>query len=220
MTSASSAEARRRAAFAGSRETAPSAARSGAVEPPAAPDDPAARLRERIRTVPDFPRPGVSFRDITPLLSDAADFAAAIEALADPFAGRGLSVVASIESRGFLFAAPLALSLGVGLAVLRKPGKLPRETVRREYRLEYGESALEMHRDAVGPGDRVLIVDDVLATGGSAAAAGEVVSGQGAAVVGYSFLIELESLGGRERLAANFDPGAAAPVIHAVLRYP
>lgn len=220
MTSASSAEARRRAAFAGSRETAPAAARSGAVEPPAAPEDPAARLRERIRTVPDFPRPGVSFRDITPLLSDAADFAAAVEAMADPFAGRGLSVAASIESRGFLFAAPLALSLGVGLAVLRKPGKLPRETVRREYRLEYGESALEMHRDAVGPGDRVLIVDDVLATGGSAAAAGEVVSGQGAAVVGYSFLIELESLRGRERLAANHDPGAAAPVIHAVLRYP
>lgn len=219
MTSASSAEARRRAAFAGSRETAPAAARSGAVEPPAAPEDPAG-LRERIRTVPDFPRPGVSFRDITPLLSDAADFAAAVEAMADPFAGKGLSVVASIESRGFLFAAPLALSLGVGLAVLRKPGKLPRETVRREYRLEYGESALEMHRDAVGPGDRVLIVDDVLATGGSAAAAGEVVSGQGAAVVGYSFLIELESLGGRERLAANHAPGAAAPVIHAVLRYP
>lgn len=211
MTSASSAEPRRdAAALAEFRGTSPAAAA----------EDLAARLRQRIRTVPDFPRPGVSFRDITPLLADTADFAAAVEAMADPFTGKGLSVAAGIESRGFLFAAPLALSLGVGLAVLRKPGKLPRETVRREYRLEYGESALEMHRDAVGPGDRVLIVDDVLATGGSAAAAGEIVSGQGAAVVGYSFLIELEVLGGRERLAANHDSGAAAPVIHAVLRYP
>ena len=180
-----------------------------------------ARLRQRIREVPDFPRPGVLFRDITPLLRAPDDFAAAIEALTLPFAGQDLSLVAGIESRGFLFAAPAASRLGVGLVPLRKPGKLPGATVRRGYRLEYGEDALEMHRDAVAPGDRVLLVDDVIATGGSAAAAAALLSARGARVVGGSFLIELAALGGRERVrSGERRENSAAPVIHTVLRYP
>ena len=175
----------------------------------------AASLRERIRSVPDYPQPGVLFRDITPLLRDAAAFAAAVEAMAAPFDDDDLALVASIESRGFLFAAPLALRLGAGLALLRKPDKLPAATVAEDYRLEYGAGRLEMHVDAVEPGARVLVVDDVLATGGSAAAATALVSRRGGVVAGYSFLIELEGLGGRGRLEAG-----AAPAIHSVLRFP
>lgn len=189
---------------ASSSESAAAAAETGA-----------ASLRERIRSVPDYPQPGVLFRDITPLLRDAAAFAAAVEAMAAPFDDDDLALVASIESRGFLFAAPLALRLGAGLALLRKPDKLPAPTVAEDYRLEYGAGRLEMHVDAVEPGARVLVVDDVLATGGSAAAATALVSRRGGVVAGYSFLIELEGLGGRGRLEAG-----AAPAIHSVLRFP
>lgn len=196
-------------------------------EPPrtAPPDDAPghleSRLRGRIREFPDFPRPGVLFRDITPLLRDPGDFAAAVEALTRPFVGQSVSLVAGIESRGFLFAPPAAARLGVGLVLLRKPGKLPGATIRRSYRLEYGEDALEIQADAVSPGERVLLVDDVLATGGSAAAAGEMLSARGARVVACSFLIELRSLGGRERVRAIRRPEKTdAPAVHAVLRYP
>lgn len=207
MTSASSSEA----------AAAPGAA--GAVGPAGATGT--ARLRERIRSVPDYPQPGVLFRDITPLLRDASAFAAAVEAMAAPFDGAALALVASIESRGFLFAAPLALRLGAGLALLRKPDKLPAATVAEDYRLEYGAGRLEMHVDAVEPDARVLVVDDVLATGGSAAAATALVSRRGGVVAGYSFLIELEGLGGRGRLESGpAADGAAPPAIHSVLRFP
>ena len=194
---------------------------AGPARPEIDPGSPAARLRRRIRSIPDFPRPGVLFRDLFPLLRDPDDFAAAVEALSLPFVGREIALVAGIESRGFLLAGPVASRLGAGLTPLRKPGKLPGETIRRAYRLEYGESALEMQVDAVGPGERVLLVDDVLATGGSAAAASALLRAQGARVVGCSFLIELRALGGREHLRADRAPrDPAGPAIHTVLRYP
>lgn len=180
----------------------------------------AARLRERIRPVPDYPQPGVLFRDITPLLRDAAAFAAAVEAMAAPFDREDLALVASIESRGFLFAAPLALRLRAGLALLRKPDKLPAPTLAEDYRLEYGAGRLEMHVDAVEPDARVLVVDDVLATGGSAAAATALVSRRGGVVAGYSFLLELEGLGGRRRLETGAATDRPATTIHSVLRFP
>ncbi len=158
------------------------------------------QLRARIRDVPDFPKKGVVFKDITPVLADADLFRAVVERMAAHFRGERISKVVGIESRGFLFAAPLALALGAGLVIVRKPGKLPWRTVRQVYALEYGEDALERHLDAVGPGDRVLVADDVLATGGTADAVGRLVSGQGAELVGYSFLIELLFLHGARRL--------------------
>jgi adenine phosphoribosyltransferase len=153
--------------------------------------------------VANFPKPGVTFKDITPLLLDAALFRRAVELMAAPFVQLGASRVISIESRGFLLGAPIALALEAGLVPIRKPGKLPAARDRVEYALEYGVDALEMHRDAVGPGDRVLIVDDVLATGGTAAGAAQLVRGQGAAVLGLTFLIELDFLKGREKLAGE-----------------
>lgn len=224
MISASSPEPPPRAAPADSKP-AP-VAESPRTDAPTGPPDRTpleleARLRKRIRAIPDFPRPGVLFRDLMPLLRDADDFAAAVEALTLPFVGREIASVAGIESRGFLLAGPVASRLGAGLTPLRKPGKLPGETIRRGYRLEYGESALEMQVDAVEPGERVLLVDDVLATGGSAAAASALLGARGARVVGCSFLVELRALGGRERLRADRAPGdPAAPAIHTVLRYP
>ena len=158
------------------------------------------QLYRRIRDVPNFPKPGVVFKDITPLLLDAALFRRAIEWMAAPFRKFGVSRVISIESRGFLLGAPIALALEAGLVPIRKPGKLPAERGRVEYALEYGTDALEMHRDAVSPADRVLIVDDVLATGGTAEAAAKLVRVHDAAVVGFTFLIELDFLKGRERL--------------------
>jgi len=160
-------------------------------------------IRACIRDVPNFPKPGVTFKDITPLLLDAALFRRAVELMAAPFAQQGASRVISIESRGFLLGAPIALALEAGLVPIRKPGKLPAARDRVEYALEYGVDALEMHRDAVGAGDRVLIVDDVLATGGTAAGAAQLVRGQGAAVLGLTFLIELDFLKGREKLAGE-----------------
>ena len=157
-------------------------------------------LRRAIREVPDFPKPGIGFKDVTPILLDAGWFAYAVEQMAAPYATAKISRVVSIESRGFIFGAPIALQLGAGLVPIRKPGKLPAATHRVEYALEYGTDALEMHHDAVGPQDRVLVVDDVLATGGTAAAAAQLVGATGGAVVGFTFLIELDFLNGRQRL--------------------
>lgn len=157
-------------------------------------------IRQRIQDVSNFPKPGIVFKDITPLLLDATLFRGAVELMTDPFRGVGASRVISIESRGFLLGAPIALALEAGLVPIRKPGKLPGLRDRVEYALEYGVDALEMHSDAVGPADRVLIVDDVLATGGTAAGAARLVRGRGAAVVGFTFLIELDFLKGREKL--------------------
>jgi adenine phosphoribosyltransferase len=157
-------------------------------------------IRGRIRDVPNFPKPGVTFKDITPLLLDAGLFRRAVELMTAPFQQLGASRVISIESRGFLLGAPIALALEAGLVPIRKPGKLPGARDRVEYALEYGVDALEMHRDAVGSADRVLIVDDVLATGGTAEGAARLVRGQGAALLGFTFLIELDFLKGREKL--------------------
>jgi adenine phosphoribosyltransferase len=168
-------------------------------------------LYDVIRNVPDFPKPGILFRDITPLLLDAKRFAQATELMAHPFNGAHVTRVVAIESRGFLLGAPVAVALSAGLVPIRKPGKLPSERHRVEYALEYGTDALEMHGDAITAADRVLIVDDVLATGGTAAAADALVRQSGAAIVGYSFLIELAGLRGRERL-----PGRH---VEALLRY-
>jgi len=161
--------------------------------------------------VPDFPKPGVVFKDITPLLMEAKLFAGAVERMVAPYRGEGITRVVAIESRGFLLGAPIAVALDAGLVPIRKPGKPPAARERVEYALEYGTDAVEMHRDALAPGDRVLLVDDVLATGGTAEAAGRLVRSRGVALVGYSFLIELAFLGGRKRL------GDAR--IEALLRY-
>jgi adenine phosphoribosyltransferase len=151
-----------------------------------------------VREVPDFPKPGVMFKDITPLLADGPAFAALIEAWAAQHPD--IDVVAGIEARGFILAAPLAIRLGVGFVPVRKEGKLPGVTRRASYALEYGEATLEVTADAVRPGHRILLVDDVLATGGTAAAATQLLEGEGAVVVGLQVLMELTFLGGRDRL--------------------
>lgn len=165
--------------------------------------DVAARVAAAIRDVPDFPRPGINFKDITPVLLDAGLFRDATEAMAAPFAGDRISHVVAIESRGFILGAPVAQSLGAAFVPFRKPGKLPHIVERIEYELEYGVDALECHRDALGGGQRVLIVDDVLATGGTAAAACGLVEGLGDVVVGCSFLVELSFLEGRRKLGGR-----------------
>jgi adenine phosphoribosyltransferase len=157
-------------------------------------------LKTRIRDVPDFPQPGILFRDITPLLADPVAFGAAVAAMAERWRGEGVEVVAGVESRGFLFGAPLALALGLPFVPVRKAGKLPHDTLRHEYALEYGTATLEVHRDAVASGRRVLVVDDVLATGGTAAAAARLIGMLGAEVVGFAFLMELGFLNGRAAL--------------------
>jgi len=157
-------------------------------------------LRRTIRDVNNFPKPGIVFKDVTPVLLEPRLFQAAVQAMAEPYRSARITRVVSIESRGFLFGAPIALALGAGLVPIRKPGKLPAATQRVEYALEYGTDALEMHHDAVQAGDRVLVVDDVLATGGTANAAVQLVGGTGASVVGFTFLIELDFLKGRQRL--------------------
>lgn len=168
-------------------------------------------LRAFVRDVPDFPKPGILFRDVTPLLSDPQALAAAVHALAEPFQGRGVQKVLGIESRGFVFGAPVALALGAGLTLVRKAGKLPWRTRRTSYDLEYGTDTVEMHEDAVVPGERVLLVDDLIATGGTAAAAVQLARDAGAEVVGCAFLIELTVLDGRERLGVDD--------VHVLLRY-
>lgn len=160
-------------------------------------------LNKYIRTVADFPEKGILFRDITPLLGEPDAFSYAIDRIAELVAHEKIDRIAAIESRGFLFGAPLAVASGAGIAIIRKKGKLPYTTVTKSYELEYGSNTLELHSDAILPGERVLVVDDVLATGGTAHAAGELVRMLGGEVVGNTFLIELLSLKGRDRLASD-----------------
>ncbi len=157
-------------------------------------------LKAKIRNVPDFPRPGIGFKDITTLIKDGAAFHQAIEAMAQWYNPNEIDLVLGIESRGFIFAAALAYKWGKGMVVVRKPGKLPAEKVREEYSLEYGTDAIEIHKDAIARGQRVLVVDDLLATGGTVAAACRLVEKLGGKVAGIAFLIELSFLKGIERL--------------------
>jgi adenine phosphoribosyltransferase len=162
--------------------------------------DPLRYVRGLIREIPDFPQPGILFRDITPLLADPKAFHIVLDAIAHHFVGERVDAVVGVESRGFIFGGALAARLNASFVPVRKPGKLPYRTDKVSYSLEYGEAELEMHRDSLREGSSVLVVDDLLATGGTAAAAGELVHRQGAFVIAYAFVIELVSLGGRERL--------------------
>ena len=168
-------------------------------------------LKSKIRHVPDFPKPGILFYDITTLLSDPAGFRHVIDALVAPHAGQGIDRVVGIESRGFILAAAVADRLGAGFVPIRKPGKLPSTTITEAYALEYGTDRLEIHADAVGPSHRVLVVDDVLATGGTARAAVNLVQRLGSTLHGTAFLIELDFLRGREKLTDT--------PVYSVLRY-
>jgi adenine phosphoribosyltransferase len=165
--------------------------------------DLAASVRSALRDVPDFPKAGILFKDITPVLGDARLLARVTRAMAQPFTGSGVTHVVAIESRGFLLGGPIAQQLGAGLVPMRKPGKLPWDTLRESYDLEYGTDCLEMHRDALDGASRVLIVDDVLATGGTAAAACRLAERQAREVLGCTFLLALESLGGRTALSGR-----------------
>jgi adenine phosphoribosyltransferase len=172
-----------------------------------------ADLAAFVLDVPDFPKPGVVFKDMTPLLAHPSALALAVELMANPYRGLGVELVVGAESRGFIFGTAIAQALSAGFVPVRKPGKLPRAVRGMDYDLEYGKDRLEIHADAVGAGRRVLLVDDVLATGGTMKAKGELVAAMGAEVVGITVLIELRSLGGRSRL------GAHGENVHAVLRY-
>jgi adenine phosphoribosyltransferase len=169
------------------------------------------RLVRTIRDVPDFPKPGIIFKDITPILSDSGLYRETVDALAGPFRRDGIAKILGIESRGFIFGPCVALELGAGFVPARKPGKLPRERIRETYALEYGSDALEIHRDAFRKGEKVLVVDDLLATGGTASAAARLAESLGAEVVGLAFVIELEFLQGRKLL-----PGRR---IHSLARF-
>ena len=160
-------------------------------------------LKQRIRHVPDFPKPGILFYDVTTLLKDREGFQLAVEAMAEPHRGANVDVVVGIESRGFIFGSAIADRLKAGFAPVRKLGKLPSRTRRASYALEYGSDSLEIHEDAAASGQRVLVVDDLLATGGTAAATVGLVRGLGAEIVGVQFLIELLALKGREKLAGE-----------------
>lgn len=168
-------------------------------------------LKSKIRHVPDFPKPGILFYDVTTLLRDPAGFRLAIERLATPYEDRGITAVVGIESRGFILGSAVADRIGAGFIPVRKVGKLPAECIRASYELEYGTDSLEMHRDAIENGQRVLIVDDLLATGGTARATVDLVKQIGGIVEGVAFLIELVGLNGRAKLPAE--------KIHAVLQY-
>ncbi len=167
-------------------------------------------LKRHIRDIPDFPKPGIVFKDITPLLADGEAFRSAVDRLVEPYHGR-VDLVLGVESRGFIVGAAAAYALGTGIAVVRKPGKLPWQTHRATYELEYGTDALEIHHDGVASGHRVLLVDDLLATGGTASAAIELIERCGGTVVACAFLIELGFLGGRKRLRGH--------EVHALLTY-
>ena len=169
-------------------------------------------LRALIREIPDFPEPGIGFKDITPLLADPVGFRAATDAIAEPFRGAGVELVVGIEARGFVFSAPVAHGLAAGLIPIRKPGKLPAAIDSISYELEYGGGTLEIHAEAIPLGARCLIVDDILATGGTAAAGRALVERQGGVVVGFSFLAELSVLSGRARLGNDV-------VVHSVISY-
>ena len=160
-------------------------------------------LKELIREVPGFPKEGILFYDITTLLLDSDVFRMSIKEMADSFSGSKVDVVAGIESRGFIFGAAIADRLGVGFVPIRKPGKLPSTTIAASYSLEYGSDALEVHEDAIKTGQRVLLVDDLLATGGTAEASVRLINECGGQVVGFSFLIELEFLDGRSKLSGT-----------------
>jgi adenine phosphoribosyltransferase len=169
------------------------------------------RLKRLIRDIPDFPKPGIMFRDITPLLSDPSGLALSIELLANPFRGKGIDLVVGAESRGFIFGTAVACCLSAGFVLVRKPGKLPHRKVSKTYALEYGTDTLEMHADAIVKGQRVLIVDDVLATGGTMKACCELVEGLGGHIVGVAVLTELVGLNGREKVTPH--------KVHSVLQY-
>jgi adenine phosphoribosyltransferase len=157
-------------------------------------------LKRYVRNIPDFPKPGILFRDITPLLAAPEAFRETVEMLCHRYEGKKIDKIVAIESRGFVFASPVAYRLGAGLVPLRKPGKLPFRTISQSYALEYGEATLEIHNDAVERGDRVLVLDDLLATGGTAAAAVALVKRLGGEVIEACFVIELKGLKGREKL--------------------
>lgn len=158
------------------------------------------RLKAKIRDIPDFPKPGILFKDITPVLQDPLSLRLAVDHLHRPFVGQGITAVAGMEARGFIFGSLVAWQLGVSFVPLRKPGKLPYDVQSIQYDLEYGSATLEVHTDAVGEGDRVLIIDDLLATGGTALASCELLESLGAVVAACAFMVELDALGGRERL--------------------
>jgi adenine phosphoribosyltransferase len=174
-------------------------------------DQPVKRLVELIRDVPDFPKPGVVFKDFMPLLADAGALALAVELMANPYRGRGVDVVVGAESRGFIFGTAVASALSAGFVPVRKPGKLPGRVVGVDYALEYGRDRLEMSAGAVRPGMKVLLVDDLLATGGTLKACAELVTGAGAELAGITVLIELLALGGRGQIVGH-------PEVHAVIR--
>jgi adenine phosphoribosyltransferase len=157
-------------------------------------------LKKAIRSIPDFPKKGIVFRDITTLLKDATAFRRAVDLLSEHYAGRGITKVVSVESRGFILGAPLAYALGAGFVPVRKPGKLPSAALREDYALEYGTDALEIHNDAITKGERVLLIDDLLATGGTILAVCKLVERLGGEIVGLGFLVELSFLHGRARL--------------------
>ncbi len=157
-------------------------------------------IRRHIRDIPGFPKEGITFHDITPLLQDAKAFEEAIDEMAKILEGKNIDYLVGIEARGFIFASALAMKLGTGLVVVRKPGKLPYVTINASYDLEYGSDTLEVHRDAIHEGSKVVIIDDLLATGGTAAATGDLVEQLGGEILGYCFLVELSALGGKEKL--------------------
>jgi adenine phosphoribosyltransferase len=173
--------------------------------------DPVEHLKRLIRDIPDFPKPGILFRDITPLLADASGLALSVELLANPFRGKNIDLVVGAESRGFIFGTAVACCLSAGFSLVRKPGKLPFKKVSMSYDLEYGKDTLEMHADAIVKGQRVLIVDDVLATGGTMKACCDLVKQLGGDIVGVAVLTELSGLNGREKVAPH--------KVHSVIQY-
>jgi len=162
-------------------------------------------VKKTIRTIPDFPQEGIMFRDITTVLKDAEGLKHTVDFLTEQFKDKNIDYVAGIESRGFIFGTPLAYNLGAGFIVIRKPGKLPAEVEKVSYELEYGQDTLEIHKDAIEKGKRVLIIDDLLATGGTACAACELVEKVGGEIAGIAFIIELEALEGRKKMPENVD---------------